>query len=157
LESQNLYAEEGKRARRRLWSGAWRLQTPLSRKSFHTLNVKRVDATAARSFVFSITTGCLLGNSRAEGRPRNRKNAEDCHAHGEKSPHRLPQSSAGGENMRHVRSRILGTALAMLVLIASAYANSSVDFLPGNHPQPGEQNLLFNSLTNGRPHHLSTY
>jgi hypothetical protein len=50
--------------------------------------------------------------------------------------------------MRQVTTRILGTALATLVLIAGAYA-TSVDFLPGNHPQSGEQNILFNTTMMG--------
>lgn len=48
--------------------------------------------------------------------------------------------------MKYVTTRILGPALATLVLIASAYA-SSVEFLPGDHPQPMEQNILFNKGT----------
>lgn len=45
--------------------------------------------------------------------------------------------------MRQVTTRILGTAFATLVLIATANA-TSVEFLPGNHPQPDEQNILLN-------------
>src|SRR5215813_1865373 len=51
--------------------------------------------------------------------------------------------------MRQVTTRIPGTALAALVLIASAYGTSSVDFLPGNHPQPNEENILFNTTMVG--------
>src|SRR5215469_16976242 len=45
--------------------------------------------------------------------------------------------------MRQVTTQILGTALATLLLIASAYANS-VSFMPGNVPQPNEENILLN-------------
>jgi len=40
-----------------------------------------------------------------------------------------------------VRTRIAGIALATLVLIASAYADAV--FETGNHPQPNEENVLF--------------
>ena len=50
--------------------------------------------------------------------------------------------------MRQTTTRILGTALATLVLIASAYANS-VNFMPGNHPQANEEEILFNTAMTG--------
>jgi len=40
-----------------------------------------------------------------------------------------------------VRARIIGIALATLVLIAPAYADAI--FNTGDHPQPNEQNILF--------------
>jgi PEP-CTERM motif len=43
-----------------------------------------------------------------------------------------------------VRTRFFGIALATLVLIASAYGDAI--FATGDHPQPGEENILF--LTN---------
>src|SRR5215472_16236390 len=45
--------------------------------------------------------------------------------------------------MRQVTTRILGTVLATLLLIASAYANAVFEF--GNHPQPNEQNIMFHN------------
>ena len=42
-----------------------------------------------------------------------------------------------------MRTKILGTALATLVLIGSAYANAV--FTLGNHPQPNEENILFHT------------
>ena len=50
--------------------------------------------------------------------------------------------------MKQVTTRILETVLATFVLIASAYANS-VTFTPGNHPQPNEENILFNTTMVG--------
>jgi len=45
----------------------------------------------AKSFVFSITKGYLLGNSPAQTKPPYyAEKAEDRHPQGEKSPHRLP-------------------------------------------------------------------
>ena len=40
-----------------------------------------------------------------------------------------------------MRTRFIGIALATLVLIAPAYGDAI--FTKGNHPQPGEQNVLF--------------
>jgi len=40
-----------------------------------------------------------------------------------------------------VRTKIVGIALAIVVLVASAYADAV--FTTGNHPQPNEQNILF--------------
>ena len=42
-----------------------------------------------------------------------------------------------------MRTRFIGIALATLVLIAPAYADAV--FTTGNHPQPNEENILFNS------------
>lgn len=44
-----------------------------------------------------------------------------------------------------MRTKILGTALAMLVLITSAFANAI--FTPGDHPQPNEQNVPLNGAS----------
>jgi len=46
-----------------------------------------------------------------------------------------------------VRTRIAGIALATLVLIASAYADAV--FETGNHPQPNEENVLFQTDQTG--------
>jgi hypothetical protein len=54
------------------------------------------------------------------------------------------QVGEGEKSMRQATTRILGSSVAMLVLIASAYA-SSINFMPGDHPQPDEQNILFNT------------
>ena len=40
-----------------------------------------------------------------------------------------------------MRTKILGTALATVVLLGSAYADAV--FTLGNHPQPNEENILF--------------
>lgn len=40
-----------------------------------------------------------------------------------------------------MRARFIGIAFATLVLIATAYGDAI--FTTGNHPQPGEQNILF--------------
>lgn len=42
-----------------------------------------------------------------------------------------------------MRTKILGIALATMVLVGSAYANPV--FTLGNHPQPQEQNILFHT------------
>src|SRR5215472_7820014 len=60
-----------------------------------------------------------------------------------------------GTNMRKMTTRILDTALATLVLIASAYANS-VSFTPGNIPQgPSEENIQVNSTVGHTIHGLT--
>lgn len=46
-----------------------------------------------------------------------------------------------------MRTRVLGTALATLVLIASAYANAV--FTLGNHHQPNEENIFFQTDQTG--------
>ena len=46
-----------------------------------------------------------------------------------------------------MRTRIIGVALATLVLIAPAYAD--MVFTTGNHPQPNEENVLFTSDQTG--------
>ena len=62
--------------------------------------------------------------------------------------------------MRQMTTRILGTSLATLVLIASAYANAV--FTLGNHPQPNEENVMFHNpeqtgtTINGFTNHTDT-
>ena len=46
-----------------------------------------------------------------------------------------------------MRARFIGIALATLVLIAPAYGDAI--FTLGNHPQPNEQNILFNNPVTG--------
>ncbi|HEX8892785.1 MAG TPA: PEP-CTERM sorting domain-containing protein [Terriglobales bacterium] len=42
-----------------------------------------------------------------------------------------------------MRTKILGTAVAALILTVSAYGTA--DFTFGNHPQPNEENIMFHS------------
>ena len=42
-----------------------------------------------------------------------------------------------------MRTKILGIALAAIVLIAPAYADAV--FTPGNNPQPNEENIFFHT------------
>ena len=44
-----------------------------------------------------------------------------------------------------MQSKLIGITLAALVLTASAYAN--VIFMPGNNPQPNEENVVFHTST----------
>jgi hypothetical protein len=46
-----------------------------------------------------------------------------------------------------VRTRFVGIALTTLLLMASAYADAV--FTLGNHPQPGEQNIMFHTAMTG--------
>ena len=46
-----------------------------------------------------------------------------------------------------MRTRFVGIALTTLLLMASAYADAV--FTLGNHPQPGEQNIMFHTAMTG--------